>query len=57
MDLGQGSPIVRLTQLDPDIIETCLDDEDNGPALVHLSRGSLPADWKAQRQALCVPDC
>ena len=55
MDLGQASRVVRLTQLAPDIIETCLADDDDGPALGHLIRRSLPADWKAQRQALFVP--
>ena len=55
MDLGQASRIVRLTQLAPDIIEACLAGAGNGLALGHLIRRSLPADWKAQRQALPVP--
>ena len=56
MDLGQASRIVRLTQLAPDIVEACLADEDNGPALAQLIRRALPADWKVQRHALLVPD-
>ncbi|MFZ0258048.1 MAG: LacI family transcriptional regulator [Gammaproteobacteria bacterium] len=56
MDLGQASRIVRLTQLAPDIIEACLAGEDNGPALAQLIRRAVPADWKAHRQALFVPD-
>ena len=55
MDMGQASRIVRLTQLVPDIIEACIAGEDKRLVLAHLIRRSLPADWKAQRQALSVP--
>jgi hypothetical protein len=55
MDLGQASRIFRLSQLAPDIIEACLTGEDKRLALRHLMRRSLPADWKAQQQALSVP--
>jgi hypothetical protein len=55
MDLGQASRIVRMAQLAPDIVEACLAGAGNGPALGHLIRRSLPADWKAQREALSVP--
>jgi hypothetical protein len=50
---GQSNRPADLLVLD--IVEVWLTGEDNGLALAHLIRGSLPADWGGQRQALSVP--
>ncbi|MCZ7561190.1 MAG: hypothetical protein M5U30_14975 [Burkholderiaceae bacterium] len=55
MDPGRASRIARLAHLAPDVVDARLADDGDRIALEHLVRGgSLPLDWRTQREKLAA---
>lgn len=52
IDLGRASPIARLAQLAPGIVEACASGAAAGVTRESASRRAVPLRWDEQREAL-----